>query len=124
MDKSTINQSLTYVGSTLASDGTHEVSLQPASVTEVLRRALIERPGEAGALGCIWTAREEADRLATQFCRASPSDSVASASGEYHARVYELPGDRWGVVVWYDMADCEDEKGEAPMRRSQIVKRI
>ena len=112
MDKSTNYQSLTPASSTLASDGTHEMSPKSASVTEALRRALIERPGEAGALGCTWTLREDADRLATRFCRASPSDSVASASGEYHARVYELPGDRWGVVVWYDTADCEDEMGK------------
>jgi hypothetical protein len=99
------DKSLTYVSIGLANDVTQEVSPEPMSLTEGLRRALIERPGEAGALGMTWIARKAAERQAAQFCRARPGDCVASARGKYRARVYELANDRWGVVVWYDMAD-------------------
>jgi hypothetical protein len=104
MGKSTTDKLLTHVSFTLANDATHEVSPKPTSLTEVLRRALIERPGEAGALGNTWIARAAAERQAAQFCLARPADCVASAKGDYRACVYELPGDCWGVVVWYD--DC------------------
>jgi hypothetical protein len=104
MTESTTDKSLTYVSIALANDASQEVSPEPRNLTEVLRRALIEHPGEAGALGMTWIAREAAERQAAQFCQASPVDCVASARGDYRARVYGLLGDRWGVVVWYD--DC------------------
>jgi hypothetical protein len=104
MAKSTTVKSLTYASFGLADDFTLEVPPEPTNLTEVLRQALIERPGEAGALGTTWMAREAAERQAAQFCQARPVDLVASARGDYHARVYELPGDRWGVVVWYTVA--------------------
>jgi hypothetical protein len=103
MAKSTTDQSLTYISIALAKDASGEVPPEPMSLTEALRRALIERPGEAGALGSTWTAREAAERQAGQFCQARPADCVASAKGEYRARVYELADDRWGVVVWYTL---------------------
>jgi hypothetical protein len=102
MAKSTTDKSLTYVSVALANDVTQEVSPELRNLTEVLRRALIERPGEAGALGTTWSTREDGERQAAHFCQARPVDCVASARGDYHARVYELLGDRWGVVVWYD----------------------
>jgi hypothetical protein len=95
------DKSITHVNTALSNDVTHEVSPKPTSLTEVLRRALIEHPNEAGALGWTWTAREAAVREATQFCQARPVDCVASANGDYHAREYEFPGEIWGVVVWY-----------------------
>jgi hypothetical protein len=104
MAKSTTDKSLTYVSIALANDVTQESSPNQRNITEVLRRALIERPSESGALGMTWIAREAAERQAAQFCQARPVDCVASAKGDYRARVYELPDDRWGVVVWYD--DC------------------
>jgi hypothetical protein len=99
MAKTTTDKSLTHVSIALANDATPE----PRNLTEVLRRALIERPGEAGALGMTWIAREAAERHAAQFCQARPVVCVASANGDYHARVYELPGEMWGVVLWYDL---------------------
>ena len=104
MAKFTTDTSLTYVSIALANEVTQEVLAEPRNLTEVLRRTLIERPGEAGALGMTWIAREDGERQAAQFCRARPVDCVASAKGEYHARVYELAGGRWGVVVWYTLA--------------------
>jgi hypothetical protein len=97
-------KSITHVNIALSNDVTQEVSPEPRNLTEVLRRALIDRPNEAGALGSTWTAREDGERQAAQFCQARPAECVASAKGDYHARVYELPGDRWGVVVWYTRA--------------------
>ena len=105
MAKFTTNRSLTYVSIALANDASREVLPEPRNLTEVLQRALIERPGEAGALGMTWIAREDGERQAAQFCQARPVDCVASANGDYHARVYELAGGRWGVVLWYDMVD-------------------
>jgi hypothetical protein len=102
MAKSMTDKSLTYVSIALANDASGEVSPEPRSLTEVLRRALIERPGKAGALGSTWVTREDGEREARQFCQARPADCVASAKGNYCARVYELLGGRWGVVVWYD----------------------
>jgi hypothetical protein len=99
-----IDKSLTKVSIGLSNDVTHEVSPEPTSLTEVLRLALIDQPGEAGALGITWKVRESAGRQAAQFCRARSVDCVASANGDYHARVYDLPGDRWGVIVWYTRA--------------------
>ena len=104
MTKSTTDKSLTYVSVALANEVTQEVLAEPRHLTEVLRRALIERPGEAGALGSTWSTREDGERQAAQFCRARPVDCVASAKGNFHARVYELADDRWGVVVWYTLA--------------------
>jgi hypothetical protein len=103
MAKSTTDKSVvTYASFALANDVTQEVPPEPRNLTEVLRRALIERPGESGALGSTWVTREVAERQAVQFCQARPADCVASAKGNYRARVYELLGGRWGVVVWYD----------------------
>jgi hypothetical protein len=102
MAKFTTDKSLTYVSIALANEVTQEVLAEPRNLTEVLRRALIVRPGEAGALGSTWSTREDAERQAAQFCRVRPVDCVASAKGDYRARVYELSGGRWGVVVWYD----------------------
>jgi hypothetical protein len=105
MAKATTGKSLTHVNIVLANDAMPELLPEPTSVTEVLRLALIERPGEAGALGSTWIVRDVAERQAAHFCGARPSDSVASATGDYHARVYELPGGMWNVVVWYEMVD-------------------
>ena len=105
MAKFTTDASRTYVSIVLEIEVTQEVSTEPRDLTEVLRRALIEHPGEAGALGSTWSTREDGERQAAQFCRARPVDCVASAKGNYYARVYELADDRWGVAVWYDMVD-------------------
>jgi hypothetical protein len=85
-------------------DVTPEPLPEPRNLTEVLRQALIERPGEAGALGMTAEAREVAERQAAQFCKARSEDYVASAMGEFRACVYEMADDRWGVVVWYALA--------------------
>jgi hypothetical protein len=100
-----IDKSSTDIGIALPNEAPQEKLPELGSVTEILRRALIERPGEGGALGTTWKVREPAERQAAQFCRARPVDCVASANGDYHARVYELPGEKWGVVVWYDPVD-------------------
>jgi hypothetical protein len=105
MANSTTDKSITHVNTAPSNDVTHEVSPKPMSLTEVLRRALIEHPNEAGALGSTWTTREAALRQAAHFCQARPVDCVTSANGGYHALVYELPGEMWGVVVWYDPVD-------------------
>jgi hypothetical protein len=103
MAKSTTDNSITRVSIARANDAMGERASEFWNLTEVLRRALIAHPGQAGALGDTWTARGGAERQAAQFCHARPGDCVASAEGDYYARIYELPGDRWGVVVWYDM---------------------
>ncbi len=105
MTKFMTDKSITHFGSALANDVTEELSTEPRNLTEVLRRALIDRRGDAGALGMTWMARDLAERQAALFCDARPRDCVASATGDYHARVYELPADGWGVVVWYDAVD-------------------
>jgi hypothetical protein len=74
MANSTTDKSLIHVSFGLANDVTLEVPPEPTNLTEVLRRALIERPGEAGALGATWTACEGAQRQAAQFCLARPVD--------------------------------------------------
>jgi hypothetical protein len=101
MAKIKTDKLLTDVGVASANDASREVPMEPKNLTEVLRRALIEHPGAAGALGNTWVTREAAERQAAQFCQASPADCVASAMGIYHARVYELPDEILGVVVWY-----------------------
>jgi hypothetical protein len=101
MAKSTTGKSPIFASFDLADDFTQEMLPEPRNLTEVLRRALIGRPGEAGALGVTWITRGAAERQAAQFCQARPMDCVASALGDYHARVYELADDGWGVVVWY-----------------------
>jgi hypothetical protein len=99
--KSVTKNSITHIGVALPYDSTQDVSLEPMNLTETLRRALIERPGEAGALGSTWSNRDDCERQAAQFCEARPAACVSSAKGDYCARVYELPGDLWGIVVWY-----------------------
>jgi hypothetical protein len=99
------DKSITHIGIALPNEAPQEKRPELGSVTEILRRALIERPGEGGAFGNTWVNREAAIRQAAQFCQARPMDCVASANGDYHARVYELPGEMWGVVVWYDPVD-------------------
>ena len=105
MAKFTTDKSISHGTFALATYTTHQVSPKSTSLTEVLRRSLIEHPGEAGALGITWMAREAAERQAAQFCQARPVDCIASAKGDYRARVYELANDQWGVVVWYDVVD-------------------
>jgi hypothetical protein len=105
MTKSTTDESLTFEGISLGRGATREPPSDSINLTKVLRQALIERPGESGALGMTLTSREEGERQAAQFCQARSVDCVASAVGKFRARVYELADDRWGVVVWYDMAD-------------------
>jgi hypothetical protein len=105
MTKFTTDKSITHFGSALENDVTKKFSTEPRNLTEVLRRTLIDRRGEAGALGMTWMARDLAEQQAAQFCDARPRDCVASATGDYHARVYELPSGRWGIVVWYDAVD-------------------
>jgi hypothetical protein len=105
MAKFTTDKSLTYVSIALAHGASQEVLLKPSNLTEVLRRALIVRPGEAGALGTTWIVREVAERQAARFCQARPVVPRRRRDTVHRARVYELPGDRWGVVVWYEMVD-------------------
>jgi hypothetical protein len=104
MTKSTTNESLTFEGITLGRVATREPPSDSRNLTEDLRRALIERPNESGALGMTLTSREEGERQAAQFCRVRPDDIIANANGAFRARVYELADDRWGVVVWYALA--------------------
>jgi hypothetical protein len=101
--KSTTDPPFTFESIARARRLTREPS-HSRNLTEELRRALIERPGEAGALGMTAITREVAERQATQFCQVRSADCVASAVGEFRARVYELADDGWGVVVWFTPA--------------------
>ena len=105
MANATTNKSLTYVGIAPANGVTQEMRREPRNLTKALRRALIEHPGAAGALGSTGATSEDGERQAAQFCQARPADCVASVKGDFRARVYELPGGRWGVVVWFDDHD-------------------
>jgi hypothetical protein len=106
MTNSTTDKSITHVSIGLTNDITRKVSPAPTNLTQALRRALIEQPG---ALGVTWISRRDSEHEAAKFCQASPADCAASAKGDYHARVFELPGDRWGVVVWYAFASGVNE---------------
>ena len=102
MSISTSNNSTgTGVSRERADHEQHLVLSQTPSPTKELCRALREFPGEAGALGVTWNTRKEAETHAIQFCDAACAYDVESSTGEYHARVFELVGGRWGVVVWY-----------------------
>jgi hypothetical protein len=84
-----------YASIVLAVEPPRVQALEPMNLTAELRHALIACPGET------WPSFALANDQATEFCRLSPSHVVASAQGVFRARVYELPGDRWAVAVWY-----------------------
>jgi hypothetical protein len=90
-----------YASIVLAVEPPRVQALEPMNLTAELRHALIACPGETGAFGATWPSFALANDQATEFCRLSPSHVVASAQGVFRARVYELPGDRWAVAVWY-----------------------
>jgi hypothetical protein len=105
MTKFTTDELFTFESIARARSATREPPSDSSNLSKVLRRTLIERPGESGALGMTLTSREEGERNAAQFCRVRPDGIITNANGAFRARVYELADDRWGIVVWYDTAD-------------------